>query len=304
MAAGGMIRIGFTGAGLDRADHLRLDEAALAALALHEQAALLRLEGHDPMVDEAGALLWDPLDAAEEDAERIFLGLAGERPLFAPLPRVEIGRPAWGVFPILFTLAAEEAAIWGAARSLIEWHNRHLFCGRCGAGTRPFRAGWGRKCTGCGLDHFPRVDPVVIMLAEHEGRVLVGRQPQYPPGRYSALAGFVEPGESIEEAVARELGEEAGLEVTDVRYVASQPWPFPGQLMIACIGTAASSAVVLDRNELEDAMWVDRSGVAAALARDPTAPFLAPPPFAIANSLLRAWAEGAADGLAPPPGAA
>jgi NAD+ diphosphatase len=297
-----LIRVGFTGAGLDRADHLRLDAAALAALESHADAALLRLEGHDPLVGEEGALLWDSLGEAE--AERIFLGLAGERPLFAPVPRVELGRPAWNVFPILSTMRAEEAAIWGAARSLIEWHNRHLFCGRCGAGTRLFRAGWGRKCTGCGLDHFPRVDPVVIMLAEHQGCVLVGRQPQYPPGRYSALAGFVEPGESIEEAVVREIREEAGLDVTEVRYVASQPWPFPGQLMIACIGKAASREIVLDTNELEHAIWVDRPGVAAALARDPDAPFLAPPPFAIANTLLRAWLEGQADSLAPPPGPA
>lgn len=300
MAGGGMIRTGFTGAGLDRADQLRLDEAALAALAAREGALLLRLEGHDPLVDECGSLVWDALAPAGAEAERSFLGLAADTPLFAPLPRVELGRPAWNVFPTLSRMSAEDAAIWGAARSLIEWHNRHLFCGRCGSGTRLFRAGWGRRCTGCGLDHFPRVDPVVIMLAEHDGRVLVGRQPQYPPGRYSALAGFLEPGESIEEAVARELKEEAGVEVTAVRYVASQPWPFPGQLMIACIGTAASADIVLDTNELEDAIWVDRPGVAAALARTPDAPFLAPPPFAIANTLLQAWA----DGLAPPRGAA
>jgi len=299
-----MIRTGFTGAGLDRADHLRLDEAAVAALAAHEDALLLRLDGHDPVVDEEGALLWEALAAGEAGAERIFLGLLGDRPRFAPVPRVELGRPAWNVFPTLARMSGEDAAVWGAARSLIEWHNRHMFCGRCGAQTRLFRAGWGRRCTGCGLDHFPRVDPVVIMLAEHEGRVLVGRQPQYPPRRYSALAGFVEPGESIEEAVARELKEEAGVEVTDVRYVASQPWPFPGQLMVACIGTAASADIVLDTNELQDAIWVDRAGVAAALAGEEGAPFAAPPPFAIARTLLQAWVEGAADGLAPPRGAA
>ncbi|HEV2865937.1 MAG TPA: NAD(+) diphosphatase, partial [Allosphingosinicella sp.] len=129
------------------------------------------------------------------------------------------------------------------------------------------------------------------MLAEHEGRVLLGRQPQYPAGRYSALAGFVEPGESIEEAVARELMEEAGLTVSDIRYVASQPWPFPGSLMIACRARAEDDALVLDRNELEDAMWVDRAGVEAALAGDGEAPFLAPPPFAIAHTLLRRWLE-------------
>jgi NAD+ diphosphatase len=197
-------------------------------------------------------------------------------------------------------MAAEEAAIWGAARSLNEWHARHRFCGACGSPARLFRAGWGRRCRGCGLDHFPRVDPVVIMLAEHRGKVLLGRQPQYPPGRYSALAGFVEPGESIEEAVARELGEEAGLTVTDVRYVGSQPWPFPGQLMIACTATAASDILTLDTNELEDAFWAERADVRAALAGDPDAPFLAPPPYAIAYSLLRHWAD-ALDPLAPPP---
>ncbi len=129
---------------------------------------------------------------------------------------------------------------------------------------------------------------------------LLGRQPQYPPGRYSALAGFVEPGELIEEAVAREIKEEAGLDVANVRYVASQPWPFPGQLMIACIAEAASDHVTLDRNELEDAIWVDQAGVVAALAGDADAPFAAPPPFAIAHTLLFHWAHG----LARSPGAA
>ena len=130
------------------------------------------------------------------------------------------------------------------------------------------------------------------MLAEHEGRVLLGRQPQYPPGRYSALAGFVEPGESIEEAVARELFEEAGIAVGGVRYVASQPWPFPGSLMIACIAEAESDALRLDPNELEDAFWATRGEVEAALAGDPAAPFQAPPPFAIANTLLTRWNAG------------
>ena len=112
-------------------------------------------------------------------------------------------------------MSPRDAAIWGAARSLNEWHNRHpLLRASAATPTAPFRAGWGRKCPHCGAEHFPRVDPVVIMLAEHEGRVLLGRQPQYPPGRYSALAGFVEPGELIEEAVARELCEEAGVAVT------------------------------------------------------------------------------------------
>jgi NAD+ diphosphatase len=185
----------------------------------------------------------------------------------------------------------EDAALWGTARSLIEWHNRHRFCSNCGTATALFRAGWGRRCGACGAEHYPRVDPVVIMLAEHEDRVLLGRQPQYPPGRYSALAGFVEPGESIEEAVAREFQEEAGIRVRDVRYVASQPWPFPGSLMIACIAQAHSDALTIDRTELEDARWFERGAVEAALGGEPNAPFQAPPFFAIAHTLLACWAR-------------
>ena len=279
---------GFVGAGLDRADQLRLDEARLAALMAHERARLLALAELDPVLDEQGALVWRQVD----DEECIFLGLDGEVPLFAPLVRTEaIGLRAWGAFRLLGLMSPRDAAIWGAARSLNEWHNRHLYCGLCGSATEPFRAGWGRRCAGCGAEHFPRVDPVAIMLAEHDGRVLLARQPQYPPRRYSALAGFVEPGESIEEAVARELMEEAGVAGSDVRYVASQPWPFPGSLMIACLARAESDALTLDRTELEDAIWVDRAGVKAALAGDPQAPFLAPPPFAIANTLLHRWIE-------------
>lgn len=286
MAAGG-VRIGFTAAGLDRADHLRLDDDALSELAARPGAGLLGLQGSDPHLDEDGTLRWQE---PGEASDLIFLGLRDGTPLFAPLVEIQPGQRAFAVFALLNRMTPADAAIWGTARSLIEWHSRHGYCGRCGSATRFFRGGWGRRCDACGLDHFPRVDPVVIMLAEHEGRVLLGRQPQYPAGRYSALAGFVEPGESIEEAVAREIAEEAGLAVSDVAYVASQPWPFPGQLMIACTARAASDAVTLDRNELEDAMWVDRKGVTAALAGSSDAPFLAPPPFAIAHSLLAHWA--------------
>jgi NAD+ diphosphatase len=281
------MRTGFTGSGLDRADRLRLDEARLAELRSTPDALLLRLSGLDPELDEGGRLGWSELVEAED---LIFLGLREGSPLFARLVRVEPGQRAWSVFALLDRMAAEDAAIWGTARSLVEWHNRHNYCGACGSSTAPFRGGWGRRCTGCRLEHFPRVDPVVIMLAEHEGRVLLGRQPQYPPGRYSALAGFVEPGESIEEAVAREIEEEAGLQVGGVRYVASQPWPFPGQLMIACTATAESDEITLDTKELDDAIWVDRAGVRAALDGAPDAPFLAPPHFAIAHSLLAHWA--------------
>jgi NAD+ diphosphatase len=289
---------GFTGSSIDRADRLRLDETELSQLAGSYRARLLRLAGHDPVLDEAGRLGWDSM--ADHGAEEmIFLGLDGETPLFAPLGPVETGRPAWSLFGLLGQMEPKEAALWGAARSLIEWHNRHGFCPRCGQGTAPFRAGWGRRCGACGTEHFPRVDPVVSMLAEHDGRVLLGRQPQYPPRRYSALAGFIEPGESLEEAVAREIREEAGIDVANVRYVASQPWPFPGQLMIACLAEAESDAITLDTNELEHAIWVDRAGVAAALGGDAGAPFEPPPPYAIAHTLLTRWLDEDTEPLAP-----
>jgi NAD+ diphosphatase len=289
--AGGMSQPGFTGAGLDRADHLRLDAERVADMMANGDARLLRLAELDPVLDEEGRLAWGPLDG---EGDYLFLGLDGGAPLFAPLVRTEaIGKRAWSVFRLLALMSARDAAIWGAARSLNEWHNRHRFCGICGRATTSYRAGWGRKCPACGAEHFPRVDPVVIMLAEHDGRVLLARQPQYPAGRYSALAGFVEPGESIEEAVARELMEEAGVAASDVRYVASQPWPFPGSLMIACLARAESAELRLDTAELEDGFWASRAEVLAALAGDPHAPFQAPPPFAIANTLLTRWSADA-----------
>ncbi|MFQ3596510.1 MAG: NAD(+) diphosphatase, partial [Sphingomonadaceae bacterium] len=186
------------------------------------------------------------------------------------------------------TLAAPEAALVAQARSLLDWHQRHGFCANCGAPTRMVKAGYGRACDSCGAEHFPRVDPVVIMLAEKDDMVLVGRQPGFPAGFYSALAGFVEPGESLEEAVARELWEEAGLRVTNVRYVASQPWPFPSSLMIGAIATARSHELRLDETEIEAARWADREEVRAALRG--AGPWRAPPPLAIAHALLAQWA--------------
>ena len=286
-----MIRPGFTGAGLDRGDALRADARRLAEALAHDEAGVLSMSGLEPEVDGAGRLVWTRVDGYTLE-RLILLGFEGEAPRFAPLGGVEPGgQAAFHLFRLISEMDRRDAAIWGAARSLNEWHARHRFCGTCGTPTDPFRAGWGRRCGGCGAELFPRVDPVVIMLAEHQGRALVGRQHRYPPGRYSALAGFVEPGESIEEAVARELFEEAGLQVGAVRYVTSQPWPFPYSLMMACVAEAESDSVTLDTNELEDAIWIDRAGARAALAGESSAPFQAPPPFAIAHSLLRWWAD-------------
>ncbi|MFZ5748883.1 MAG: NAD(+) diphosphatase [Pseudomonadota bacterium] len=283
---------GFTGAALDRADYLRHDADAFAAQMADPRARLLRLHGLDPEVGADGRLVWDSVAMAPDDADMVFLGFGDGVPHFAAADATAApirGRsPA--VFAALNVLPAEEAALYGGARSVVDWHMRHRFCAVCGTATTPFRAGWGRKCPDCGAEHFPRVDPVVIMLAEHDGRALLGRQPMFPAGRYSALAGFLEPGESIEEAVARETLEEAGIRVADVRYVASQPWPFPSSLMIACIARATDDALTIDVHELEDARWFTRDEVRLALARDPAAPFGAPPPYAIAHTLLSVWA--------------
>ena len=282
---------GFTGGALDRADRLRHDPDVLAA-ALDWRTRLLVLgPGYEPEVDEGGRLGWTSLAQAPEDAELVLLGLADGRAHVAAIT-YQPGGAAFRsprLLMALAELAPGEAATWAAARSVLDWHARHRFCANCGTPTTVFRAGWGRKCEACATEHFPRTDPVVIMIAEHDGRALLGRQAAWPAGRYSALAGFLEPGEAIEEAVARELHEEAGVRVHDVRYVASQPWPFPSQLMIACVAQAEDDVLTLDTHELEDAIWVSRDEVRAVLAGGEGS-FIAPPPHAIAHTLLTRWA--------------
>ncbi|UZK65127.1 NAD(+) diphosphatase [Sphingomonas sp. M1-B02] len=284
---------GFTGGTLDRADRVRHEPALLAAARRDQRARLLVLHGLDPELDEAGRLVWTGLDAAQ--GELLFLGFDGEIPRFvSALPAGMTSPPgrSMALFAMLDRFDQADAALYAAARSLVDWHARHGFCAVCAAPTAIFRAGWGRQCPNCHAEHFPRVDPVVIMIAEHHGRALLGRQPAWPKGRYSALAGFLEAGESIEEAVRREIQEEAGVRVGAVRYVASQPWPFPSSLMIACIGEALDDALTIDVHELEDARWYSREDVLAALAGDPRARFIAPPSYAIAHTLLQAWAAG------------
>jgi NAD+ diphosphatase len=284
---------GFTGSPLDRADRLRNDADGYAAVMGDWRARVLSLDGLDPVVASEGGLAWYSMADLAEDAELILLGLADGKPHFVPLVAAAgdaFRSPA--IWRALSILPAEDAAIYGTARCLIDWHNGHKFCGACGVATVLFRAGWGRKCNGCDKEHFPRTDPVVIMIAEFEGKALLGRQSRFPPGNYSALAGFLEPGESIEEAVRREIHEEAGVNCGAVKYVTSQPWPFGGsQLMMACVTQALDDVITLDTNELEDAMWVTKDEARAALAGDEGRRFNAPPPFAIAHSLLRHWVE-------------
>jgi len=272
----------FSGAGLDRADALRGDAPAIAALAGRSDARELAWSGGLPELTADGRLAWQPVTTPE-----LFLGFDGESPRFSAIHEAE-GAP-WAAFPLLAILNDGDAPLFAAALSLSRWHTRHRFCANCGHSTDLVRGGWSRRCPSCSAEHFPRVDPVVIMIAEHGGELLLGRQPHYPPDRYSALAGFVEVGESIEDAVRRELHEEAGIAVRDVRYVASQPWPFPSSLMIGCSAHAESRELTIDRTELEDARWFSRDAIAAALAGAPDAAFQPPPKAAIARTLLERW---------------
>lgn len=288
---------GFTGSPLDRADRLRNDLEGYNAALNDWRARVLGLDGLDPVVASEGGLKWHSIAEVDVSVELILLGLADGKPHFVPLVEGAGGQGTGGprspaVWRALSILPAEDAAIYGTARSLIDWHNSHRYCGRCGGTTKVFRAGWGRQCTACEAQHFPRTDPVVIMIAEHEGKALLGRQAAWPQGNYSALAGFLEPGESIEEAVRREILEEAGVACGAVRYVTSQPWPFGGsQLMMACTADALGTDLVIDHTELEDALWASKEEVRAALNGNEGRRFNAPPPFAIAHTLMRHWAE-------------
>ena len=285
------LTIAFSGSPIDRSDHLRGDPAALAALMDH-RARLLLMAGLDPVIADSGGLVWGSLADADPGAELVFLGLMEGRAWFAPVPaKGSVGPPSPSLWAAASSLSPADIATYGTARALTGWHARHRFCAVCGAPTMLAKGGWQRNCIdqACRSEHFPRTDPVTIMLVEHDGNLLLGRQPRFPPKRFSALAGFVEPGETIEEAVAREVFEEAGVRVRDVTYVASQPWPFPSSLMIGCHAIAEDTAITIDATELEEARWFTRTEVAAAMAGDESAPFIAPPGVAIAHELLKWW---------------
>jgi NAD+ diphosphatase len=288
--------VAFAGAALDRDDHLRGDPARLAAL-LAGDAMLLHLDGLAPEMDAAGRLQWLPASAAPPGTELVFLGMLDGVARFGAVPTTGDADPAYAhrkSWAAIALLGGGDLAIYGTARSVLDWHARHRFCARCGQPTVLAKGGWQRDCTAeaCKGQHFPRTDPVAIMLVEHDGQVLLGRQSRFPPRSYSALAGFIEPGESIEEAVAREIFEEAGVRIRDVTYIASQPWPFPSQLMIGCIGHADSFDLTIDATEIEHARWFTRAEVAEAVGLGAESPgFLPPPRQAIAHHLLEWWLE-------------
>ena len=290
--------IAFAGAQLDRADAIRNDPAQLAGL-MDWRARLLKLDGLNPAITSDNTLEWGTLADADPASDLVVLGLLGgpesSKACFAEVrPDLDTGITPFNqaLWRALATLDHDDLATYGTARSLVDWHARHRFCARCGQPTKLTKGGWQRNCAACKADHFPRVDPVTIMTVKHDGNLLLGRQPRFPARRFSALAGFVEPGESIEEAVAREVFEEAGVRVRRVSYVASQPWPFPSQLMIGCHAHADSAELTIDATEIEEARWFTRAEVAEAMAAgDEGAAFIAPPPHAVAHHLLKWWLE-------------
>ncbi len=281
---------------LDRAAHRRRDAAWLAAarsdpttrvvllselrfaLLGPEEAPLL----HAPTVGELGAAL---------PPEAIFLGERAGVSWFA----LDLGAepPAQGrlseLRAVSLLLPADDAALLAYARALAHWHHGHRFCGRCGGATDPVQGGHARRCPACGSETFPRTDPAVIVLVTHGERCLLARSPRFPPGMYSTLAGFVEAGESLEQTLRREVREEVGVELDELVYRASQPWPFPQSLMLGFRATARDTAFVVDRDEIEDALWLTR----AELADPARCPVRLPNRDSIARFLIEEWrAEG------------
>lgn len=304
----------FARGGPDRCAHLRGDPAAIAALAADSRARCLALRRGRTLVggpEGAARLAWlavdDPVfgdapapvflgreaDGTPRFARELPDAASEEAPGFVPPARdPHPGLPADEGFAELRAIMAQlpdaDAAMAATARGLFAWHATHRFCAACGQPSQVTEAGWHRTCPACGTRHFPRTDPVVIMLVTHGNATLIGRQAAWPPGMQSLLAGFMEPGETVEAAVRRETFEETQVRVGRVDYLASQPWPFPANLMIGCHGHAETTGITIDPTEIESARWVTREEMAAAMAGE--IPDLKPARHgSIARFLIERW---------------
>jgi NAD+ diphosphatase len=300
-------RLGYTASLIERAAERRADAPALAALERDPRARAYVIGGEMVMLKRA-ADVNDPLFTLTEaralgrTAEIVFLGLLEDAPRFAIAldpadaealkTRDELVVTDLRSIAVRGLVAADHLPPLAEGKALLGWHARHRFCPNCGAATRLVEGGWRRDCPSCRVQHFPRTDPVVIMLPVAGERCVLGRSHRFAAGMWSCLAGFVEPGEAIEEAVRRETREEAGIVCGRVRYFASQPWPFPASLMIGCHAEARSQELAIDRAELDDARWFAREEVAAMLLRRHPDGLSTPPTVAIAYHIIRAWVEG------------
>ena len=300
----------FGGNPLDRASGRRDDRDWIAALLANPETRILALRDLKPFTRGSTtlALDWQPTapwrEQIDAGAPLIFLGLGDGRAHFAidatgADVAPDVDTELIDVRTLAPTIATGEAAILAEARSLLDWHGRHRFCAQCGSPTRVVSAGWVRRCPECRASHFPRTDPVVIMLVVRGERALLGRNRRRAGARFSCLAGFVEPGETLEEAVRREVHEEAGIRCGRVRYLAAQPWPFPSSLMIGFLAEALTEEITVDPEELAEARWFPRHEVQDMVARaaagaDDSAQVSLPPPIAIAHHICRRWSSGLA----------
>ena len=304
----------FGGSGFDRAALMRSDPIALAAMLL--RGHVLPVWRGKPLTLKGDSLAWltaNHAALAHGGDQVVFLGIDGDAPCFAVdisdwspeagAQGVEAGfmdaseqthpaLPDDHVFielrAVMTRLTAREAELAATAKAVLHWHRSHSFCAACGAKSVMQMAGWQRNCPSCGTQHFPRTDPVVIMLVTHGNKVLLGRSAAWPEGMYSLLAGFVEPGETIEAAVRREVAEETGVRIGAVAYLASQPWPFPASLMIGCAAEALSTDIVIDPAELEAALWISREDMVGVMSGEH--PVIKPSRRgAIAHFLISNW---------------
>jgi NAD+ diphosphatase len=299
-------RLGYTASLIERASEKRNDEAFLRALMADERAGVYAIAG-EMVILKAGEKIHDPMFRPDEAAalgpqtETVFLGHVDGAGRFGVGLDPSVVEPLKAQNRFVVTdlrsiamqglVAQDHLPPLAEAKAMLHWHARHRFCSNCGTASTLVEAGWRRDCPTCKATHFPRTDPVVIMLAINGDRCLLGRQTRFVKGMWSCLAGFVEPGETIEEAVRRETREEAGIACGKVRYFATQPWPFPMSLMIGCHAEALTSEIAVDRSELEDARWFDREEAAQMLLRRHPVKLGTPPPVAIAYHIIRAFVE-------------
>jgi NAD+ diphosphatase len=290
---------------LDRADHLRTDPEILGMHMRSETSKCLLFASGEVLGDETGDIEWVSPSSLRflPVHETIFLGLEGDEmryaaslngtphefdDMFEDAKFRDVRATAMKLTSMVDGASHPSLGIIAQAKSMLSWHESHGFCAKCGSKTETIKAGYERKCPECDTSHFPRTDPVVIMLITDGDRILMGRGPHFPPNFFSALAGFMEPGETVEAAVARETHEEASISVENVRYINSQPWPWPSSLMIGCIADATTTDIKINDGELEDVRWFERREILEARSGEAT-DLMLPPNIAIARSLIEHW---------------